>query len=106
MKLILAIPIAFLLTVASAWIPSRTDERAMYGHEGPLEQDWLPRELAGWPAPYLADNPNTSVIHDVGLEDNLRPGPLVATFSFWLLLTLGASRLARRIARRGASPVR
>lgn len=79
---------ALLLTIASAWIPSRTDERAQYGSEGPPEENWLPRELAGWPAPYLADNPNTSVPHNVGLEDNFRPGPFVATLSFWVLVSV------------------
>ena len=72
----------------------------MYGHEGPLEQNWLPRELAGWPAPYIADSPNTSVIQQIGPEDDFRPGPFVASFSFWLLLTLGLGRVARRVAGR------
>ena len=61
-----ALLFALFLTAASLWVPSRSDERAMYGHEGPLEQNWLSRELAGWPAPYLADNPNTSVPHQIG----------------------------------------
>ena len=100
-----ALLIAFLLTVATAWIPSRTDERAMYGNEGPWERNWLPRELAGWPAPYLADSPATSVIQQIGLEDDFRAGPFVASFSFWLLLTLGLRRLARRIAGRGRPTV-
>jgi hypothetical protein len=74
--------LALSLTVASVWMPSQTDERAIYGHEGPLEQNWLPRKLAGWPAPYLADNPNTSVPHQIGPEDDFRLGPFVATLSF------------------------
>ncbi len=67
----------------------------MYGHEGPLEHNWLPREIAGWPAPYLADNPSTSVIHNVGFEDVFRPGPFVATLSFWFLVVSATGRLGR-----------
>ncbi|HVF84061.1 MAG TPA: hypothetical protein VM913_07820 [Sphingomicrobium sp.] len=72
----------------------------MYGHEGPLEQNLLPRELAGWPAPYLADSPNTSVLHQIGPEDNVRPGPFIGTLSFWLLVSLLALRIARKLLRR------
>ncbi len=50
---------AFVLTIASSWVTPSTHERAMYGTEGPLEQNWLPREVAGWPAPFLADDPGT-----------------------------------------------
>lgn len=95
--------IALLLTIASAWVPIRTDERAMYGFEGPLEQNWLPRELAGWPAPYLADNPNTSVPHNVGPEDNFRPGPFLGTLSFWMLVNFAATRTIRGFRRRGTA---
>ncbi len=87
---------ALLLSLGSAWITPATDERAMYGHEGVMEENLLPREVAGWPAPYLADNPNTSVIHRVGIEDNFRAGPFVATLSFWLLISLAVARLLRR----------
>jgi hypothetical protein len=58
---ILSLLLALAITIGTAWINPATDERTMYGHEGPAEQNWLPREVAGWPAPYLADNPNTSV---------------------------------------------
>lgn len=84
---------AFLLTVSSVWIHPLTDERAMYGHDGPVEQNWRPRTVAGWPAPFLADNPHTSVIHQIGPEDNFRPESFLATFSFWLLATLALFRL-------------
>lgn len=94
--MIVAFAIAFMLTVGSAWVQPRTDERAMYGFEGPLEQNWLPRKVAGWPAPYLADSPDTSVQHKVGLEDDFRPGPFIATLSFWLLIVLCFGSLARR----------
>jgi hypothetical protein len=96
---------AFVLTIASASINSSTDERAMYGNMGPPEQNWQPREVAGWPAPYLADSPGTSVIHEVGLEDEFRPGSFIATLSFWfvVILMLGAivHRCRRRKSRRG-----
>lgn len=96
-SLLLTSMAALLLTATSAWISPSTDERAMYGFEGPLEQNWLPREVAGWPAPFLADSPNTSVIHKVGLEDDFRPGPLLGTLSFWFVVVLAISRLFRSI---------
>jgi hypothetical protein len=86
--------LALTLTVGSLWFSTHTDERAMYGHEGPAEQNWLPRKLAGWPAPYLADNPNTSVPHQIGPEDDFRPGPFVATLSFWLLVSLATLKIS------------
>jgi hypothetical protein len=61
--------LALAITIATAWVSTTTDERAMYGHEGPMGDNWLPREVAGWPAPFLADDPGTSVIHKVGVED-------------------------------------
>lgn len=96
---ILSLLLALAITIGTAWINPPTDERAMYGHEGPLEQDWLPREVAGWPAPYLADNPNTSVIHNVGLEDNFRPGSFIATLSFWFIVISAMRRFGRSIRR-------
>jgi hypothetical protein len=88
--------VALVLTIGSAWITPPTDERAMYGHEGSMEENLQPREVAGWPAPYLADSPNTSVIHQLGIEDDFRAGPFVATFSFWLLISLAVARLIGR----------
>lgn len=92
--------LALVIAIATAWINPTTDERTMYGHEGPLERDWLPREVAGWPAPFLADNPGTSVIHDVGVEDVFRPGPFVATLSFWFLTVLAAGRFGQWAVRK------
>lgn len=69
----------------------------MYGFEGPVEQNLLVRELAGWPAPFLADSPNTSVPHQIGLEDDFRTGPLVASYSFWYLLVQFIDRVLRRL---------
>lgn len=100
MRTVLIVIVAIILTLGSAGVVSRTDERAMYGWEGPVEQNWQARELAGWPAPYLADSPNTSVIHQVGPEDDFRAGPFVATLSFWLLLTLTAARFLDALRRR------
>ncbi len=70
-----------------------------------MEENLLPREVAGWPAPYLADDPSTSVIHRVGIEDNFRVGPFVATLSFWLLVSLAVARLSRR-SKTGRAEVR
>lgn len=47
--------------------------------------------------PYLADNPNTSVRHTIGTEDQFRIGPFIATFSFWLLVSLVALRLPPKL---------
>lgn len=98
--------LALVISIATAWINPITDERTMYGHEGPLEYNWLPREVAGWPAPFLADNPSTSVIHDVGAEDTFRPGPFVATLSFWFLTVLAGGRTLGWILRKMSRPDR
>jgi hypothetical protein len=91
---------AFLLTLGTAFINPPTDERTMYGMDGPPEENWKPRKVAGWPAPYLADSPNTSVLHQVGIEDVFRPGPFVATMSFWYLMLLAALRILAKSGRR------
>ena len=88
---------ALALTISSAWISPPTDERAMYGHEGRTEENLQPRKVAGWPAPYLADNPHTSVIHKIGVEDNFRVGPFIATLSFWLLVSPAMAIMMRRL---------
>lgn len=95
--------LAFAVSVATAWINPETDERALYGFEGPVEQNWLPRAVAGWPAPFLADNPGTSVIHQVGLEDTFRPGPFVATLSFWIVVVFVIWSLVACLFRRRLS---
>lgn len=84
---------ALMITLATAWINPQSDERAMYGFEGPLEQNWLPRKLTGWPAPYLADNPDTSVPHQIGPEDKFRAGAFVADLAFWLVVCSAIVRL-------------
>ena len=92
--------LALAATLATAWINPATDEKALYGLEGPIEQNWLPRAVAGWPAPFLADDPGTSVIHQVGVEDMFRPGPFVASLSFWIVaISLSWSLLALLIRR-------
>jgi hypothetical protein len=63
-----------------------------------MEENVQPREVAGWPAPYLADSPHTSVIHKIGIEDDFRAGPFIATFSFWLLVNLAIARMMRRLS--------
>lgn len=99
-KAILVAAIALLLTCASVVMHPATDERAMYGFEGPLEQNWLPREVAGWPAPFLADSTATSVPHQIGPEDHFRHGPFVADLGFWALVVLGVMRVWRLLRRR------
>ncbi|MGE8135227.1 hypothetical protein ACQKO5_16600 [Novosphingobium subterraneum] len=100
LRSILVAASALLLTCASALIHPASDERAMYGFEGPLEQNWLPREVAGWPAPFLADSTATSVPHQIGPEDDFRPGPFIADLGFWALVVLGVMRVWRLLRRR------
>ena len=97
MRALLTLVAALLLTVASAWIRPTTDEHAMYGWEGPPGLNYKPRPLAGWPAPFIADSPHTSVIMQIGIEDDFRPGPFLASLSFWLLIVLALGRAVRRI---------
>lgn len=103
-KSLSSVLVALTISIATGWINPRTDERTMYGHEGPMKHNWLPREVAGWPAPFLADNPGTSVIHNVGVEDVFRPGPFVATWSFWFLVVSVLRRLGRWAKRKIHSP--
>jgi len=91
---------ALILTIASAAVPWHSDEQIMYGYEGPVEQNLLRRKLAGWPAAYIADNPNTSVPHQIGPEDNLRPGAFVGTLSFWFLVASFLASLIRKARRK------
>ena len=100
LRVLLSMIFALAITIATAWINPVTDEMAMYGHEGPIGHNWLPREVAGWPAPFLADNPGTSVLHKVGMEDVFRPGSFIATLSFWFLAVLAAGRLGRLTKRK------
>lgn len=84
------------LTLASARVVTTGDEVAQYGGEGTVGEMFRPRELGGWPAPYLADSTATSVPHRIGLEDDFRLGPFVATYAFWLLAVLALARMLRR----------
>lgn len=97
LKLIAQFALAFAISLSTAWINPATDERAMYGFEGPLQQNWLPREVAGWPAPFLADNPGTSVPHKVAFEDIFRVGPFIGTLGFWFLVVFAACALIRSL---------
>jgi hypothetical protein len=68
---VLTLVAALFLTVASAWIRPATDEHAMYGWEGPPGPNYKPRPVAGWPAPFIADSPHTSVILQIGFPELL-----------------------------------
>lgn len=87
---------ALAFTLGSLAVVTTNGERTMYGHEGGARENFRPREQAGWPAPYLADSPDTSVPHQLGVEDDLRTGNLIATFAFWLLVMLVLGRFIRR----------
>ncbi len=88
--------VALVVTTATVWINPATDERAMYGWEGPPEQNWLPRKVGGWPAPFIADSTATSVPHKIGVEDAFRAGPFVASWAFWFVVSLALRGLLRR----------
>lgn len=98
-KVLWTLPTALAISIATAWFNPRTDERALYGSEGPIERNWLPRPVAGWPAPFLADDPGTSVMHEVGIEDTFRAGPFTATLSFWAVVVWKLRGLPRGLAR-------
>lgn len=91
---------ALVLSGATVWIHPATDEKALYALEGSLDQNHLPREVAGWPAPFLADDPGTSVIHKIGVEDVFRPGSFIATWCFWLVVVSAMRRLGRLTRKR------
>jgi hypothetical protein len=93
-KTLWTVLLAFAVSAATVWINPATDEKALYGTEGSVEQNWRPRAVAGWPAPFLADDPGTSVPHQIGVEDTFRLGPFVATLSFWILVVTVIWRLA------------
>lgn len=46
LRVLLSLIFALAITIGTIWINPTTDERTMYGHEGPVEQNWLPREVA------------------------------------------------------------
>lgn len=91
--------LSLAVSIATACIKPATDEKALYGVEGPIEQIWLPRTVAGWPAPFLADDPRTSVIHKIGVEDTFRLGPFLGTLSFWFLVISTIWRLVALLFR-------
>lgn len=54
---------------------------------------WPNDRWGGWPAPFLADDPSTSVTSQLGLEDQFRPGPFIADLAFWFVLFSLASNI-------------
>lgn len=96
MKGLASLVVALALSFATVWIQPSSDETAMYGSEGRLDETWLPREVAGWPAPFLADTPGISVTHKIGVEDTFRLGPFIGTLSFWFIVTLAVGALIRQ----------
>lgn len=91
---------ALALTLASLLIRPQTDEIAEYGNMGPPHENYRPRVVAGWPAPFVADRPGISVPRAPGPEDTFRGGAFVGSFCFWLWAVYAASALIRRVMRR------
>ena len=87
---------AFILTLASATIQRNDQEVAAYGNMGTIDDMVKPRLTGGWPAPFIADSPNTSVLYKIGIEDDIRPGPFAANVAFWYLVLLGLGALVRK----------
>lgn len=92
--------LALLLTLLSSLIQDRNLEVASYGAEGPISEYLYARPVAGWPAPFLTDNPATSVILQIGVEDDFRPWPFAADIAFWYLISAGIWMVVRRFARK------
>ncbi|BBB08680.1 hypothetical protein [Sphingopyxis sp. EG6] len=90
-----AVMIAFILSMFSLQIRPTTSEYAEYGNVGSPAENWRPRLVAGWPAPFVADVPSISVPRQIGPEDEFRFGAFLGTFSFWLLVTLFFGSLVR-----------
>lgn len=81
-------------------VQDRSDEVAVYGNMGTLWENVRPRVVGGWPAPFLADSSATSVPFQLGLEDEFRFGPFVATLGFWYLVVGLLRDLIARLASR------
>lgn len=77
---------ALLVAVLSATIHDTTSEVASYGGEGPVAEYLYPRPVGGWPAPFIADDPGTLVILQLGIEDHFRLWPFIADVAFWYLV--------------------
>ncbi|WP_026325779.1 hypothetical protein [Sphingomonas sp. Mn802worker] len=86
---------ALVLVGISVGVQDDTGGVAVYGSEGGLSQV-RPRIEGGWPAPFLADDPATSVPHKLGAEDVFRPGAFLADLAFWYLLVGAFLWLLRR----------
>ena len=91
---------AIALATASVVVQRSDTEVAAYGSEGSIEEQVRPRIVGGWPAPFLADSPATSVPCKLGMEDDLRLGALIADIALWYLLLEIVARLARMARRR------
>lgn len=91
---------ALALTLASLLIRPATDEIAEYGNMGPPEENFRPRVVAGWPAPFVADRPSISVPRAPGPEDTFRGGAFLGSFSFWLWMVYALTSLVKRALRR------
>ena len=87
LKAFAAVLISIILSICSLQIQPSTSETAEYGNMGSDAENWQPRLVAGWPAPFIADIPTISVPRQIGLEDEFRSSAFLATFSFWLLMT-------------------
>ncbi|MDR7103575.1 hypothetical protein [Croceicoccus sp. BE223] len=88
------------LTLASLMVRPGTDEIAQYGNMGPPEENYRPRVVAGWPAPFIADRPAVSVPQAPGPEDTFRGGAFLGSFAFWLWVVFALSCSRRRLWRR------
>lgn len=91
---------ALALTLACLLIRPTTDEIAQYGNVGPPAENYRPRVVAGWPAPFVADRPGISVPRAPGPEDTFRAGAFLGSFSFWLWTVYAATALIGRAFRR------
>jgi hypothetical protein len=84
--------LALVLTFASSFHQHDHGERALFGDCDPTSSNYRIRMVAGWPAPYLADRIGVSVEGTVSwVEDDFRGRSFVASYGFWLLVTMASA---------------
>lgn len=94
-----------VLAALSLAVQSTGTDLILRGTEGPVEEAVMPRLLGGWPAPFLADSEGISVPRKLGPEDEFRPLPFLASWSFWYCV-LAALRAFAGVMRTVASRAR
>jgi len=93
-----ALVVAIILALVSVKIERLGPEQASYGNLcGPEqnEQCYQPVLKGGFPFAYMVDDPATSVLRQLGPEDDLLMGPLLVDICLYFALLLLAIQLLR-----------